>query len=754
MNDHCAQFTVEAVPRGVRLSAVAISVPGQEPWSDEVNLQSSAQRAKFEEAAVERFPGLPREQLTTRMEALSAAEFKRAGGQGIDEDADQSDSQATALVKLAQSNGELFHSAGSASGDAYISVEFKTHRETFGLKSEGFKDWLSREFFLREDTAPRSQAISEAITVLRGIATHDGPEHEVGLRIAGHEDVIYVDLANEQHQVVEISRTGVSLKRNNEVPVRFANRQGTLPLPAPVSGGSIEELRPLLNLADDHSWRQFVGYLVGSMNPKGPYCILIVNGEHGSSKSTLSKIARSVIDPAKPMLRRPPRSEQDLAIAASNRRVLAFDNLSGLNPELSDSFCTLATGGGFAARALYTDGDEKLFEYTRPVIINGIDGLTERPDLLDRSIHLLLEPIPDQAIKQEKLLWAEFDAVLPRVLGALFEAVSCALRCRDAAELPRKTRMADFATFVTAAEEGLGWAPGTFIRDFTASRNAADLAGIDSSPIGPALLEFIDSGSGAWDGTTAELLDGLNGCVSDAEGKARDWPRTPQKLARALRRIAPNVRRLGWKLEFGGQAGKKRRLVTISKAAMQPSVEPVAPMSDSVADDELSGPVRLGDGLEREGASTPTAKNALPGPVSGDWYEGYDWDVSLQKTIFAGGLPLPIPQVKEREGSNGLLLTEDMSSGEETYQTSETYQAPLDGSAGPIAGGRLADTERTEGGDKRTEASDEEVTTGTPRNEGTFQPELAEQWNGQTHAGSSRCNDKPEPACLPWRDES
>ena len=60
-------------------------------------------------------------------------------------------------------------------------------------------------------------------------------------------------------------------------------------------------------------------------------------------------------------------------IAATNGWTVAFDNLSGLPPWLSDSLCTLATGGGFSTRELYTDGDEKLFEATRPIIINGID---------------------------------------------------------------------------------------------------------------------------------------------------------------------------------------------------------------------------------------------------------------------------------------------------------------------------------------------------------------------------------------------
>ena len=56
----------------------------------------------------------------------------------------------------------------------------------------------------------------------------------------------------------------------------------------------------------------------------------------------------------------------------------------------------LATGGGFAVRQLYTDQDEVLFEAARPVILNGIEDIVERPDLADRAVFLTLEPIPEE----------------------------------------------------------------------------------------------------------------------------------------------------------------------------------------------------------------------------------------------------------------------------------------------------------------------------------------------------------------------
>ena len=76
--------------------------------------------------------------------------------------------------------------------------------------------------------------------------------------------------------------------------------------------------------------------------------------------------------------------------------VLAFDNLSGLPPWLSDTLCRLTSGGAFSTRRLFTDQDEILFAAARPIILNGIEEVITRPDLADRAILLMLAPIAER----------------------------------------------------------------------------------------------------------------------------------------------------------------------------------------------------------------------------------------------------------------------------------------------------------------------------------------------------------------------
>src|SRR5262245_62799068 len=135
-----------------------------------------------------------------------------------------------------------------------------------------------------------------------------------------------------------------------------------LPLPIPQPGGKLEPLAALLNLPSPDDLALVAAWLLAALRPGGPYPLLVVAGEQGAAKTTLAKMMRALVDPNVAPVRTLPGEERDLFIAANNGHVLAFDNLSALPPWLSDTLCRLASGGSFATRQLYTDGDEVLFE--------------------------------------------------------------------------------------------------------------------------------------------------------------------------------------------------------------------------------------------------------------------------------------------------------------------------------------------------------------------------------------------------------
>lgn len=171
-----------------------------------------------------------------------------------------------------------------------------------------------------------------------------------------------------------------------------------------------------------------VAWPLAALRAGGPYPLLAISGEQGSVKCVLSKLLKALIDPNAAPVRSLSRQERELMIAANNGYLLAFDNLSGLPNWLSDALCRLATGGSFAARQLYTDNEEILFEAARPILLNSIEEVVSRPDLADRAIFLTLAPVGETQRRPGSELWREFEIAQPRILGVLLEAVVHGLR--------------------------------------------------------------------------------------------------------------------------------------------------------------------------------------------------------------------------------------------------------------------------------------------------------------------------------------
>jgi hypothetical protein len=334
--------------------------------------------------------------------------------------------------------------------------------------------------------------------------------------------------------------------------------------------------------------------------PAGTLSNLDSSGEQGSAKSTTAKLLRRILDPAQALLRTPPRDERDLLIAANNSWVIAYDNLSGIQPWLSDALCRLATGGGFSKRELYTNTDEIILDLTRPLILNGIDHLAERADLADRSIILNLPSIGETERRDEAQLYAEYEAERPKIIGALFAAISAALANLPTVNLSHKPRMADFAMWATAAELALGLPPGTFFNAYSGNRADAVQETLESDAIGVAVLALIseEAGECQWSGTAWELLEQLERGMDDRKRKLAAWPKSPRGLSSRLRRLAPFLRESHIEVTFHPEKRKGQRMLTVARIPAHSTV-PTVSTAKATFIPEMNQPVVLG--LAQEG---------------------------------------------------------------------------------------------------------------------------------------------------------
>lgn len=471
-------------------------------------------------------------------------------------------SQATALVALATEAGvELFH---DPNGEPYATFDAGGHRETAPIRSGHYRDLLAKRYYDRHDAVPGSQARQDALAVLAGKALYEGPTVPVWVRLADHDGRLYLDLGDDAWRAVEITAAGWRAVPSHEVPVKFRRPGGMLPLPTPDPDGSLHDLARFVNVADPDGFVLLVGWLVGTFCLEGGRPVLELTGEQGSAKSTHARLLRRLVDPCTVPLRTAPRDERDLVIAATNGLIVAFDNLSDIKDWLSDAFCRLSTGGGIGGRRLYTDIDEVVLDAQRPCIVTGINAVSTRSDLLDRTIAITLPALAAEDRRTEAEVWADVEAAHPRILGGLLNAVVVALANRATVVLPRKPRLADFVAFVEAASPALDWEPGDFLAAFEASRKDADAVAIEALPIGPALLVFMRDRD-EWRGTAGALLAGLVALVDDETKRDRDWPKRGNRLSGMLRRLAPNLRQVGIWVGWDRSGHAATRAITLTK---------------------------------------------------------------------------------------------------------------------------------------------------------------------------------------------
>jgi hypothetical protein len=113
------------------------------------------------------------------------------------------------------------------------------HKENWPIRSKGFNRWLARVFYESTQSAPSSEAMQAALGVLEARGQFDAPEHEVHVRVAGHDDCIYIDLADRNWRAIEIDEDGWRVI--DTLPVHFRRSSGMKSLPAPVVGGSLND---------------------------------------------------------------------------------------------------------------------------------------------------------------------------------------------------------------------------------------------------------------------------------------------------------------------------------------------------------------------------------------------------------------------------------------------------------------------------------------------------------------------------------
>ena len=451
------------------------------------------------------------------------------------------------LIALARNRCQLKHDADR---NALAVIPRPGRQEVWHVHSTGFEEWLRTAYWRARESGVADTTMKAALATIAAAGINDGEAVAVHVRAAKDEQGYLIDLCDESWRVVRVTPRGWQVL--DHPPAYFTRTQSMRPLPEPRRGGDIALLWQHTNIPANRRV-MVLTWLLDGFRPDTPFPVLELVGEQGSAKSTTQSVLRSLVDPNKVMLRGRPKTVEDIFVAARNNWLVSYENLSGLTAEQQDAFCTLSTGGGFASRQLYTNGEEHVMETKRPVVLNGIAVVATRPDLIDRVIHVDMPTIPPETRKDDADTSAAWERDRPRVFGALLDLFADALRILPTVTLSRKQRMADFERLGEAVARALGFEPGEFQRQYAELVRAGIDRALESNAVAQVLDKYFEERCSPWNwqGTAGQLYDLLNyQPIPDRS----TWPKSPKGLADQLRRIAPAYRAKGIEISHLGHS--------------------------------------------------------------------------------------------------------------------------------------------------------------------------------------------------------
>lgn len=448
------------------------------------------------------------------------------------------------------------------SGTVYITILGMT----MAVLSGAFKDLLDGQHYKVFNLFPCETRVKKAIKDLDKFGRLFAPVKKVFRRFAIVGAAIYIDLCTPDFAAVKITRDSVSIEYNP--PAKFIRPKVQQPIGAPVLNAVAKHMELLcehIHFKTREDFILFVSWLIGCMNSDGGYPVLFLVGEQGSAKSTTCRLIKDLLDASSVALRNLPGTEKELMIAADNDFILCFDNISKLTKAQSDYLCKIATGAGFTMRKLYTTKDEIQIICKNPIVINTINYVPSRQDLLDRSIIVRLDFIPSEDRKTEKELLAKWEHDRPSILGALCQAASAGLKNYDSVSERNLPRMADFAKWVIAAEENLPWEKGLFMETMRNLRAKIVDEALESDPVAMAVLRLMENRDG-WSGSATELLEILEACIDQDRKKYPGFPKIANHLSRELERVSSFLREKGILFDRG-RSGP--RFITLNNIILQ-----------------------------------------------------------------------------------------------------------------------------------------------------------------------------------------
>jgi energy-coupling factor transporter ATP-binding protein EcfA2 len=477
---------------------------------------------------------------------------------------------------------------------------------------------LTRLLYEHEEKAPSNDGLIGARRVLDMLAHDSGDVRELHTRAAYHEGAVFYELA--PGRVVRIDEHG--WKVDPDPPIYFRAVKNLKGLPEPTRGGKLEDVAEWVNLKTDRDRRLFLTYVTLAALAHVQRPILQTTGVMGSGKSTACRVVKRLLDPtgneAVTIDRR------DFLQKAAHCYILMLDNQNSLPEWFQDTLCRLVTGESDSKRVLYTDEEDLVWSMHRAVLLNGINPPSDRGDVQDRALPIELERLDKHKRLPEDDFWLQFSLKHPQLLGAVFDALSGALRERHTVQLAERPRLADWGLYAAALYESQGWGVGAFVDDWKGVEETQQQGTMDGSIVAQAVILYMKNRDRV-ELSAAKLHAAIEKRAADDLDLTSDktWPKTGRTLWKKVREVTPLLEVHGIRAYRKNDNRSGRPIILDTDFEGGPDDDNYAKHTDDNADDNRVADDNADDKFGVSSAATPhtyaeTDDNGSDGRYFGD----------------------------------------------------------------------------------------------------------------------------------------
>jgi hypothetical protein len=516
---------------------------------------------------------------------------------------------AKAMVGLSEQNGDIFFK--DTFGEPYAifnSAGNHCHIVIVSMASKKFSYHLRTLLKRNKDKRIISNdSVEKAIDTLKAEAIVEGRTIPLHLRVAWKKknEIIYYDPTDENWSCIAIQRdigtwqilpagslTGYPIAelRNpssklSDQPILFT-RYSQAPQVMPDRNYPPDIMQQFIdrctNIRDPKDQLLFKAYLITLFIPDIAHPILLLKGVKGAAKSILETEVKRIIDPSQIELLVLNNNAKEFIIQLAHNYYNAYDNVIRVPQWLSSIICAATTGAGFILRTLYTTADETPLRFKRCFALSSIGASLTEDDALERSIAIRHPKIEKQDRRMEEKILDDFDSLLPKLLGYIFDIVAKTMQIKDQLEQTHELdckleRMADFSFWGEAAARALGHKPMEFLNAYSENLRNQSRDAVHFNALGDIIRDICQeelADKVKIEYTLPELLGKVRqkayemGIDIDRYSTKYGWTKTPQSLSEQLMRLAAVIQdSYGYKIErfldTVGENGRKRNTSVI-----------------------------------------------------------------------------------------------------------------------------------------------------------------------------------------------